>query len=164
LKEAAELPSHILVTVITPDVAVGGTTACIVVLEIIVYVVAFTPLNFTAVALANPLPVIVTTVLTGALTGEKEVITAALQLEVTVPFKVKSSSLKLPPVAPVRVNVTVTVPVNPVIGVLTFVWPIDAPTVGAVPFPTLVPLIANAQLGEPALLLCRQKLNEVTSS
>jgi hypothetical protein len=125
---------------------------------------AFTPLNFTAVALVKPLPVIVIIVLAGPDVGRNEEITAAVQFDVTVPFKVKSSSLKFPPVPPVRVSVTVTVPVRPVIGVPTFVTPIGAPTVGAVPLPILVPFMAKLQLGGPMLLLCLQKSKEVISS
>ncbi|MNK35367.1 hypothetical protein D3C87_538920 [compost metagenome] len=107
--------------------------------------VASIPLNFTDVVFVKPLPVMVTIVFVGAVAGENDVITAPLQLEITVPFSVKSSSLKFPPVAPLSSMVTLTVPVNPVIGVLTFVTPIEAPDVGVLPFPTGMPLIDNAQ-------------------
>jgi hypothetical protein len=58
-----------LVTLIGPDVASAGTVARSSPSLSTVKVVAATPLNATAVAPMNPVPVIVTTVLTGALAG-----------------------------------------------------------------------------------------------
>jgi len=66
-----------VVTEIVPVVAFEGTVAVIVVLEFTVYVVAATPLNFTAVAPVNEVPVIVTEVPTGPLVGAKLVTVGA---------------------------------------------------------------------------------------
>ena len=62
-----------VVTEIFPVVAPGGTVAVIFVSELTVNV-AVVPLNFTAVAPENPVPLIVTEVPTGPLFGENEVI------------------------------------------------------------------------------------------
>jgi hypothetical protein len=62
-----------VITLIGPVVAPAGTVAVICVSEFTVYVPAV-PLNMTAVASVNPLPLIVTDVPTGPLEGLKPVI------------------------------------------------------------------------------------------
>jgi hypothetical protein len=64
-----------LVTVISPVVALGGTVAVSCVSELTVKLVAGKPLNWTAVAPVNPLPVTVTTVPNGPEAGVKLLIT-----------------------------------------------------------------------------------------
>jgi len=73
-----------VVTEIFPVVAPEGTVAVIFVSELTVNVVVV-PLNFTAVAPENPVPLIVTDVPTGPLFGENDVIggTAALEAGAT---------------------------------------------------------------------------------
>jgi hypothetical protein len=143
----------------------AGITACIEVSESMVKDVAGMPLNFTAVALLKPLPVMVTSVPCGPDAGENDVIVAPLQFGFRVPYSVKSSSLMLPlPVAPVRVKTTVRLPVISATGVLTGVTPMAAPVVGMVPVPTVVPFMAIDQFCGPELLRCRQKLNDVISA
>src|SRR5262249_28846953 len=66
-----------VVTVIGPVVAPEGTVAVICVSELAEYDVALTPLNATAVAPVNPVPVIVTEVPTGPLVGANELIIGA---------------------------------------------------------------------------------------
>jgi hypothetical protein len=81
-----------VVTLITPVAAPGGTDVLMCESSVTVNV-ALTPLkNFTALALVNPVPVIVTGVPTGPLVGLKlvivgvgEVVTVKLAVEVTVP-------------------------------------------------------------------------------
>jgi hypothetical protein len=68
-----------VVTEIFPVVAPGGTVAVIFVSELTVNV-AVVPLNFTAVAPENPVPLIVTEVPTGPLFGENEVIVGSAPL------------------------------------------------------------------------------------
>jgi hypothetical protein len=64
----------VLVTVIGPSVAVGGTVAVSFVAETNVTALAATPLNFTLELLVNPTPVSVTTVPRGPLVGAMAVI------------------------------------------------------------------------------------------
>jgi sorbitol-specific phosphotransferase system component IIA len=66
-----------VVTVIGPVVAAEGTVAVICVSELTEYEEALTPLNATAVAPVNPVPVIVTEAPTGPLVGENELIIGA---------------------------------------------------------------------------------------
>lgn len=93
-----------VVTEIFPVVAPGGTVAVIFVSELTVNV-AVVPLNFTAVAPENPVPLIVTEVPTGPLFGEKDVIVG--------------------PAALVTVNCVVLV-AKP-LGVTTLIRPVVAP-------------------------------------
>ncbi len=107
----------------------------------------------------------VTSVFAGPDCGYIVVITGGVQLDVTAPFSVKSSSLMVPfPVAPVSVNTTFTVPVRPVTGNATGVFPVLAPLVAMVPAPTAMPFIVMAHACAPVLLRCLQKLNELISS
>jgi hypothetical protein len=92
-----------VVTLRGPVVAVAGTVAWIVVSELTENVVAFTPLNLTAVAPVKLAPVIVTVVPLAPLVGEKLVIVGP---EITV-----------------KLAVLVTVPADPV----TRIGPVVAP-------------------------------------
>ncbi len=67
-------------------------------------------------------------------------------VEVTAPYKVKSSNLNVPvDVAPDIVNIIVIVPVRADTGELTAVDPNEAPVVGIVPDPTDELFIVIAQ-------------------
>ncbi|MCY1227393.1 hypothetical protein D3C86_1597170 [compost metagenome] len=138
------------------------------VLETTVKLVASMPLNFTAevpVPAKNPFPFMVTMVFCGPDVGEKDVIVGAAQLEVTLPFKVKSSKRNVPfPVAPLSEITTVTVPVSPEIVLATLVVPSVAPVVPIVPLPALIPLMVIDQFCGPKLLLTLQKSKEVISA
>ena len=84
-------------------------------------------------------------------------------VEVTDPYKVKSSNLNVPdPDAADIVSTTVIVPVKFVIALETDVEPKAAPVVGTVPDPTAVPLIVIDQFWAPVALLTLQKSNCVT--
>ena len=121
-------------------------------------------LNLTAVTPVKPEPVIVTTVPLGPDEGEKEAM-LALQLEVTLPYNVKSSSLKVPlEGAPVSAIVMFTVPVRPDIGLLTGVMPRAVPGLGTEPVPTVVPFTAIVQVVGPDALRCLQKSKSVIAN
>jgi len=106
------------------------------------------------------------TVLMQTLPNEVGIFDDKVGAGVTLPFKVKSSILKVPavPVIPVKVINTVNIPVWLATALETVVVPIAAPDVGVVPDPTDIPLMVMAQLVGPVPLLCLQKLNEVTEA
>jgi hypothetical protein len=95
-----------VVTVILPVVAPVGTFVSIRVPWAFTVNDAETPLNFTAVAPANPLPLIRTEVPTGPLVGENEEIVGAAAVVVTVKFV---ALVAVPP------------------GVVTVIFPVTAP-------------------------------------
>jgi hypothetical protein len=95
-----------VVTVIFPVVAPVGTLVSIRVPWVFTVYDALTPLNRTAVAPANPLPLIRTEVPTGPLLGENEEIVGAVAVVVTVKFV---ALVAVPP------------------GVVTVIFPVTAP-------------------------------------
>jgi hypothetical protein len=94
-----------VVTVILPDPAPVGTVAVILVAELTEKLVAATPPNFTEVAPVKAVPLMVTTVPTGPLVGENEVIEGAV-------VTVKSDALVAVPPGVVTVIFPVTAPLG----------------------------------------------------
>src|SRR5205807_2199795 len=137
------------VTVIFPVVAPVGTVALICVSEFTVNVVAAVPLKLTPVAPVKPVPVRVTLVPAGPLTGVNEVMlgtTVTVKLVALVPVPAAFVTVIFPLVAPVgtvalicasefTVNVVAAVPLK-----LTPVAPVN-------PVPVSVTLVATGPLG-----------------
>jgi len=148
------------VTVIFPVVAPVGTVAVICVSEFTVNVVAAEALNETAVAAVKPVPVSVTTVLTGPFEGLKEVIagvTITVKLVALVPVPAEFVAVIFPVVAPVgtvavicvsefTVNVTAAVALKATAVVPLKPVPVSVTTVPTGPFEGLNEVIAGATI------------------
>jgi hypothetical protein len=146
-----------VVTLIVPLVAPGGTVAVICVSELTVKLVALVPLNFTAVAPVNALPVIVTLAPTPPLVGEKLVMDGAGAVTV------KELALVAVPPAVVTLIVPVVAPLGTVAVIcveeltvkLVEVVPLNVTAVAPVKFaPVMVTLVPILPLvGEKLLMV-----------